>query len=87
MIDRKLNDILLQHLPEAPANKSLSTEQSLVDLGIDSLRLVELIVNLEDSFGIVIPDEEMLAENFSTVGSVSNLVNRVLSAGAESQTG
>lgn len=77
MSEDKLHDVLREHMPEAPAEGALDPEASLVDLGIDSLRLVELIIALEDSFEIVIPDEEMLAENFRTVGTISALVDRL----------
>ncbi|MRS13008.1 MAG: acyl carrier protein [Actinobacteria bacterium] len=36
------------------------------DLGADSLDIVELVMALEDSFGISIPDED--AESIKTVG-------------------
>ncbi|MEA5076305.1 MAG: acyl carrier protein [Coriobacteriia bacterium] len=36
------------------------------DLGADSLDIVELVMALEDSFGVSIPDEE--AESIKTVG-------------------
>ena len=37
------------------------------DLGADSLDTVELIMQLEEEFGIEIPDED--AENITTVGA------------------
>ena len=40
------------------------------DLGADSLDTVELIMELEKSFNISIPDEE--AENIATVGDAVN---------------
>lgn len=43
------------------------------DLNIDSLDLVELILTLEEEFGIVIPEED--AEELSTVGDVVNYVS------------
>lgn len=36
------------------------------DLGADSLDIVELVMALEESFGVSIPDED--AENIKTVG-------------------
>jgi acyl carrier protein len=79
-VDEKLQGVLRSHLPEATQDGPLAPDSTLVDLGIDSLRLVEFIIALEDSFQIAIPDEEMLANNFNTVGTVSTLVNRILTA-------
>jgi acyl carrier protein len=81
MIDDQVVMVLRSHMADLPPEASVDTEDKLVDLGIDSLRLVELIIELEDAFDIVIPDEEMLASNFSTVGAVSALVARIRSAG------
>lgn len=77
MVNDKLVKVLRDHLPEAGDDRPLASEDELVALGIDSLRLVELIIGLEESLNIVIPDDEMTAENFSTVGSVSSLVERL----------
>jgi acyl carrier protein len=38
------------------------------DLGIDSLTLVEIVVAVEDRFGLVIPDDEW--SRFQTVGDL-----------------
>jgi acyl carrier protein len=79
-IDEKLQNVLRSHLPEAAPDGPLALDSTLVELGIDSLRLVEFIIDLEDTFQIAIPDEEMLADNFNTVGTVSTLLNRILAA-------
>lgn len=48
-------------------------EASFVDdLGADSLDTVELIMQLEEEFGIEIPDEE--AEKMTTVKSVADYI-------------
>lgn len=43
------------------------------DLGADSLDIVELVMALEESFGISIPDEE--AEGIKTVGDAVNYIS------------
>jgi acyl carrier protein len=42
------------------------------DLGADSLDIVELVMALEEEFGISIPDEE--AENIKTVGDAVSFI-------------
>ena len=42
------------------------------DLEVDSLGVVELLMALEDEFGVKIPDEE--AENIGTVGQAIEMV-------------
>ncbi len=46
------------------------------DLEVDSLGVVELLMALEDEFGVKIPDEE--AEEIGTVGQAVDLVEKKL---------
>jgi len=51
----------------------VSIESSFIDdLGADSLDIVELVMALEETFGISIPDEE--AENIKTVNDAVNFI-------------
>ncbi len=55
------------------AKDKLKEETSFVnDLSADSLDLVELVMELEDRFGISIPDEE--AEKIQTIGDAIKYV-------------
>lgn len=45
------------------------------DLGADSLDIVELVMAMEEAFGIDIPDEE--AENIRTVEDATSFVKKV----------
>jgi acyl carrier protein len=81
MIDTKVLSVLHDYLPEAPPGEPLRPDDTLMELGIDSLKLVEFIIGLEESFRIAIPDDEIVAANFATVGSVSLLVSRILAGG------
>jgi len=55
------------------SESEVSREASFVDdLGADSLDTVELVMALEEAFGIEIPDED--AEKIKTIGDTINYV-------------
>ncbi|MEJ8622942.1 acyl carrier protein [Helicobacter pylori] len=67
MIAEQLNVDAAQVTPEAEFVK---------DLGVDSLDIVELIMALEERFGIEIPDEQ--AEKIVNVGDVMRYIEKQL---------
>jgi acyl carrier protein len=58
------------------------TEESHIyhDLDADSLAVVELTIDLEDEFGIKIPDDDV--ENLYTVRQIANYIEQELAATA-----
>jgi len=46
------------------------------DLGVDSLAVMEIVAELEDTFDLTFPDEDL--PNIKTVADVSNLIVRCL---------
>lgn len=63
----KIKDIVSEKL--GVEKEKVTPEASFIDdLGADSLDTVELIMKMEEEFGIEIPDEE--AEKLRTVGDV-----------------
>jgi len=70
-IESRLNGLLVSELglDETKITNEARFEE---DLEVDSLGVVELLMALEDEFGVQIPDEE--AENIGTVGQAVDLV-------------
>ena len=67
----RLNEVLVTELG---LEKSKISEEAHFeeDLDVDSLGVVELLMALEDEFGVKIPDEE--AESIMTVGQAIDVV-------------
>ena len=66
-IDQRVKDIIVEQLGVKP--DQVTPEAKFVeDLGADSLDTVELIMALEEEFGIEVPDEQ--AEKLLNVGDV-----------------
>ncbi|MBI4971350.1 MAG: acyl carrier protein [Candidatus Omnitrophica bacterium] len=64
-VNDKITEIIVEQLGVKP--EEVTPEASFVDdLGADSLDTVELVMALEEEFGIEIPDED--AEKIQTVG-------------------
>ena len=70
-IFEKIKNIIIEQLQVS--DTSITEESSFIDdLGADSLDLVELIMALEEEFGIEIPDAD--AEKVVTVGDVVSYI-------------
>jgi acyl carrier protein len=66
-IDQRVKDIIVEQLGVKP--EQVTPEAKFIeDLGADSLDTVELVMALEEEFGIEVPDEQ--AEKLQSVGDV-----------------
>ncbi len=74
-IESRLTKVLVEEL--GLDENQITMEADLEDdLEIDSLGVVELLMALEDAFGVKIPDEE--AEDIRTVGETVDLLEAKL---------
>jgi acyl carrier protein len=60
-----------------PTPFPVSTQLS--DLGVSSLKMVNLMLAVEIEFDIAIPQSDITPENFQSVASIQALVRRMLS--------
>lgn len=71
-VERRVIEIIIEQL--GVSEEEVTPEASFVDdLGADSLDLVELIMAMEEEFGLEISDED--AEKIQTVQDVINYIN------------
>jgi len=75
-VDEKVKDIISEQL--GVKKEEIKPESSFIDdLGADSLDTVEVVMALEEEFGIEIPDED--AEKITTVGDAAKYIEEKLS--------
>lgn len=71
MIFEKIKEIIIDQLNVDESMVTLDTEL-MKNLEADSIDAVEIIMAIEEEYGIEIPDED--AENFKTVGDIVRYV-------------
>ncbi|MCF7854624.1 MAG: acyl carrier protein [Candidatus Pacebacteria bacterium] len=55
--------------------REIAEDKSLIDhYGVDSLNLLELVVGIEEEFGVAIDDNEFRVKNFETVNALADFV-------------
>ena len=69
-----IQDSLLADHGGAP----LGDDDSLIQRGVlDSIGLLQIMTHLEQEFGVRVPDDEVLPENFETVRQIEDLIRRL----------
>ena len=72
-IDGWLRAVVAQRL-QLDAGATVDDGASLLDLGLDSAALLSVVIGIEETFGIDVPDREITIENFGSLGSMSSYV-------------
>lgn len=75
MIFEKLKELIVDQLGDSSMEITMDTSFE-EDLGADSLDLIELLMVLDDEFGVDVPEED--AEKIKTVGDVVNYLQNKL---------
>ena len=71
MVLDKMKDILVEQLECDP--EDITMESLLVDdLGADSLDAIDIVMSVEDTFEVEVPDE--IIEKIETVGDIVNYI-------------
>lgn len=71
-------DYVLEEILSADDHSTLDVELPLLKNGIiDSMDLQRMVLYLEDRFGVVVADDELIANNFETARSIAAMVERL----------
>lgn len=67
----KIKELIAKQLNK-PVAEITDDKEVVKDLGADSLDVMEMLMNLEEEFGVTVPEED--AVNIKTVGDIVRLI-------------
>jgi acyl carrier protein len=68
--DARFLALLGRHLKYLKPGQELEPDQPLRDLGLDSMASIDLLLDLEEEYGIVMPEEYLTEQSFSTAAAL-----------------
>lgn len=80
MYFEKIADVIRSHLALDESIK-ITPASSLKEMKIDSLDVIEIIMKIEEAFGIEIPDEKL--NDFKNLGDIANYVKQIKESGCK----
>lgn len=77
-ITARLNTVLRRHLRFVDELEAIPPDSELIDLGLDSLSAINLLLELEEEFGVAFPDELLSPETFRTAANLNATLQQLL---------
>jgi acyl carrier protein len=70
--------LVRQILGPPTSSRPLPIDARFSELGMSSIKMVQLMLGLEVEFGLMIPQHEITLDNFASIASVESLLTRLL---------
>ncbi|GGL05699.1 acyl carrier protein [Streptomyces flaveus] len=74
--DESYESLLKEVLPRLAEQDAVQPDAGLKSVGLDSLAMVEVLIRVENTYGISIPDEDLLPGVFDTPATLWALIER-----------
>jgi acyl carrier protein len=80
-IEARIRDFLSENFPREAGAPPVETEASLFAAGlIDSMGVLTVVTWIEETFGVVVDDDEVVPENIDGIGRLSRYIAGKLEA-------
>jgi acyl carrier protein len=79
-IRARLIEMTKQILAENSINRPIAADDSLTDIGVSSIDMVNLMLAVEAEFNVLIPSSDISPENFRSVATIEALIVRIASS-------
>ena len=67
-------ELVRRHLKYLKSGEPLEPDSALKSLGLESMASLELLLDLEETYGVVVSDRYLTEETFSTAGALWRVV-------------
>jgi acyl carrier protein len=67
-------DCMIRPFLRLAEDEEITPDTRLRDLGLDSLREIELLFAIEDAYGFTVPDDRLTESAFATYGNLLTMV-------------
>ena len=79
-ITQKIKEVLRPLLRFLESGRPVPSDENLRKLWLDSMAAINLLFDIEQAFGVQIPDDLLTAETFETAASLDKTVRPVVTA-------
>ncbi len=79
-LEQQILAAISERILEVPAG--FDVESDLYAAGLDSMAMMQLVLLLEEKFGVVVPDSDICRANFQSVRQLARLVQERLAPAA-----
>ena len=77
-LEQQLVQLVSERLLET--QPGFNADSNLYDNGLDSMAIMQLLILIEEEYGVALPESELTRQNFSTVRGVAGLIRARTSA-------
>lgn len=78
----RLIAIVRQLLGSAAATSPMPIDARFSELGLNSIKMVSLMLAIETEFVLAIPQDDITPENFTSIATVESMIDRILGGAA-----
>lgn len=71
-LEQQLVHLVSERLLET--QPGFNADSNLYESGLDSMAIMQLLILIEEEYGVALPESELTRQNFSTVRSVAGLI-------------
>jgi D-alanine--poly(phosphoribitol) ligase subunit 2 len=73
---QKLKSFIFQELVFIETPDDFTSNDSLLEAGLDSMGIMRLVLFIEEEYGVILPDNELSPENMETLQRLEDWIKR-----------